>query len=352
MPIPNVVQFTAGTPTVSSFKYVNFYLGVQDQDYGLTSRTGFWAGITVQDDGYVFYYDKPSQGPSIYVADDEETAFNLMKMIDPPPLPPVPQPVGFYDYLLTLWGAGNKSDGVIINKNYENIITDNLYISFDPSSFMCTVYSADTPSTIKNMVLPELGFTTNNNTPNTALKVSDNGGILSFDGVTDRLLFFDLDLANSHLKFTGDVTYEFFIRLNELTGATIPIYYKSPLNEGSLSANSSNYLVYSYGNGTNAQTFQSTTTLTNNTWYHIVLVRDLTDTQKLYWYVNGSEDSNVSATYISAATSSESTTIFQNGISGSEYALADLGVLRIYNSVLTASQVSQNFNAQKSRFGL
>jgi hypothetical protein len=41
MPIPNVVQFTTGTPTVSSFKYMNFYLGVQDQDYGLNSVTKF-----------------------------------------------------------------------------------------------------------------------------------------------------------------------------------------------------------------------------------------------------------------------------------------------------------------------
>jgi hypothetical protein len=72
----------------------------------------------------------------------------------------------------------------------------------------------------------------------------------------------------------------------------------------------------------------------------------------LYWYINGSEDSNVSTNYSSAATSTDSTTIFKNGTSGSEYALADLGVLRIYNSALTAAQVSQNFNAQKSRFGL
>jgi hypothetical protein len=202
------------------------------------------------------------------------------------------------------------------------------------------------------MVLPDLGDVSNNMVGNTAeITQFNNQSILSFDGISDMFRFFDFNLYNFHLRFSGNVTYEFFIRFKELTGATIPMYYKSPVHEGSLSANSANKLVYSYGNGTNAQSFTATTTLTNNTWYHIVLVRDLTNTQKLYWYINGSEDKNESATYSSAATSSESTTIFQNGLSGQEFALADLGVLRIYNSALTAAQVLQNFNAQKSRFG-
>jgi hypothetical protein len=200
------------------------------------------------------------------------------------------------------------------------------------------------------MVVPNL-TETNNNLNNMAAKSSDFGGILSFDGADDKISIFDFGF-NTHLRFSGDVTYEFFVRIKELTGGTIPMYYKSPVHEGSLSANSANKLVYSYGDGTTAQTFTSTTALTNNNWYHIVLVRDFTNTAKLYWYINGSEDSNVQTNDNSAATSTDSTTIFRNGPGGQEYALADLGVLRIYNSALTAAQVSQNFNAQKSRFGL
>ena len=349
MPTPNVVQFTAGTPTVSSFKYNNFYLGVQNQDYGPTSTTNFWNGISVPNGGYIFYLNKETQGPSIYVAENEESAFNLMKMIYPPPFF---QPVAFYDYLLTLWQDGSRSNGIIVNKNYENIITDNLYISIDPSFYLCNVLSALTPTTIKNMVLPDLQLVSNNMVNNTANIIQfNNQSVLNFDGETDAFVFFDGGIFNSHLRFSGDVTYEFFVRLEELTGDTIPMYYKSPTHEGSLSANSANKLVYSYGTGTTAQIFTSTTALTNNIWYHIVLVRDFTNTGKLYWYINGSEDSNVYTTYISAATSTDSTTIFRNGPGGQEFALADLGVLRIYNSALTAAQVSQNFNAQKSRFG-
>jgi hypothetical protein len=351
MPIPNVIQFTAGTPTVSSFKYMNFYLGVQDQDYGPTSRTGFWAGRTIDTGQYLFYLDKPTQGPSIYVPQNDDDAKSILLQFYGNQIP-VEQQTTLSNILNALYGGLVRTDSIFLNKNYENIITDDLYISIDPSFYMCTVITGGTPGIIKNIALTQQNDVNYNNISNTALKISDNGGVLSFDGVTNRFNFFDLGFFNPHLRFSGDVTYEFFVRIKELTGTTVPIYYKSPIHEGTLSADSTNKLVYSYGNGTNSQTFQSTTTLTNNTWYHIVLVRDLTDTQKLYWYINGLEDKSESVTYSSAATSSESTTIFQNGFSGQEFALVDLGVLRIYGSALTATQVSQNFNAQKSRFGL
>ena len=35
-----------------------------------------------------------------------------------------------------------------------------------------------------------------------------------------------------------------------------------------------------------------------------------------------------------------------------EALLGDIAAIRIYNTALTAAQVTQNYNAQKSRFGL
>jgi hypothetical protein len=352
MPIPNVVQFTAGTPTVSSFKYNNFYMGVQNQDYGPTIVTNFWNGIEVPEGGYVIYFDKPTNGPSIYVPQNDEQARSILLQFYSEAIP-IGQQGSLASILNALYQGGVRTDSIILNKNYENIITDNLYISIDPSFYLCTTAASGvTPSSIKNMVLPDLSGVSNNMVANSAeVSQFNNQSILSFDGHSDRFIFLDFGF-NPHLKFSGDVTYEFFVRIKELTGGTIPMYYKSPVHEGSLSANSANKLVYSYGDGTTAQTFTSTTALTNNNWYHIVLVRDFTNNGKLYWYINGSEDSNVLTDYPNAATSNDSTTIFQNGFFGQDYTEADLGVLRIYNSALTAAQVSQNFNAQKSRFGL
>ena len=79
MPNPNKVQFSATTPSTSSLRYQNFYLGVQDQDYGPTSKTGFWNGISVPNGGYVLYFDKATQGPSIYVPNNDQDALSILK---------------------------------------------------------------------------------------------------------------------------------------------------------------------------------------------------------------------------------------------------------------------------------
>jgi len=352
MPNPNKIQFSATTPSISSLRYQNFYLGVQDQDYGPTSKTGYWNGISVPNGGYVIYFDKASQGPSIYVPNNDEEALSILKQFYGD-IVPLGQQGSLSSMITALYGNGSRNDSIIINKNYENIITENLYLSFDPSIYICQNLSAGTPSFIKNISYRTLTGLTNNMFGNSASINSQNGNILELDGVTDDYRYFDLGFVTD-LRFTGDVTYEFFIKIKDLTGGTpSPLYYKSPTGEGSLSADTSNKLVYSYGNGTNAQTFQSTSALTNNTWYHIVMVRDLTNTNKLYFYLNGVEDSNTTATYSTATVSTDSTAFFVNGFpSGTRYTFADLGVLRLYNSALTAAQVSQNFNAQKSRFGL
>lgn len=353
MPNPNVVQFSLTTPSASSLRYQNFYLGVQDQDYGPTNQTGYWNGISVPNGGYVLYFDKPTQGPSIYVPTNESEALSILLMFYNDVLAPIGQNNNLYDAITALYSNGSRNDSIIVNRNYESIITDNMYLSFDPSFYMCQVLSAGTPNSIKNLSYRLLTGLTNNMFSNTASISNTNGTIIQLDGVADDFIYFDLGFQTD-LRFTGNVTYEFFIKIKDLTGGTpSPLYYKSPKGEGSLSANTSNKLVYSYGDGTNAQTFESSAALTNNTWYHIVMVRDLTNTNKLYFYINGVEDSNTVATYSSATASIDSTAFFVNGFpGGTRYTFADLGVLRLYDSALTATQVSQNFNAQKSRFGL
>lgn len=351
MPNPNKVQFSATTPSISALRYVNFYLGVQDQDYGPTSKTGFWNGISVPNGGYVIYFDKATQGPSIYVANNDSDALSVLKQFYGN-IVPLNQQGSLSSMISALYGGGDRTDSIILNKNYENIITNNLFICFDPSVYMCQVQTTGNPSLIKNISNKLIDAQTNNMFSNGSSVSVENGLILQFDGVDDRIFSFDFNLYTD-LRFTGDVTYEFFIKIKDLTGGTpSPLYFKSPIGEGSLSANTSNKLVYSYGNGTTAQTFESTNALTNNTWYHIVMVRDLSNTSKLYFYLNGVEDSNTSATYSTAAVTSDSTVFFQNGLVGTRYTFADLGVLRLYKSALTAAQVLQNFNAQKSRFGL
>ena len=62
----NPVKFSGTTPTQPFVRNKNFYIGTKG-DYGPTSSTGFYAGITPPGGGYTLYRNKASQGPSIMV---------------------------------------------------------------------------------------------------------------------------------------------------------------------------------------------------------------------------------------------------------------------------------------------
>lgn len=82
-----------------------------------------------------------------------------------------------------------------------------------------------------------------------------------------------------------------------------------------------------------------------NTWQFITLVRD-GGSHKLY--IDGEISDTVQATAKNISTSN----VYLGWGWGSEYTPQTRGPVLMYNRALTASEVLQNFNAQKSRFGL
>jgi hypothetical protein len=91
---------------------------------------------------------------------------------------------------------------------------------------------------------------------------------------------------------------------------------------------------------------------TNNTWYYVVFTGGLeSGTIVTRIYVNG----NLITTQNEGITSLPNTNEYfiGTGESGSSHNFSGrIGNVRIFNRVLTAQEVSQNFNATKSRFGL
>ena len=93
----------------------------------------------------------------------------------------------------------------------------------------------------------------------------------------------------------------------------------------------------------------SATTLTTNTWYSVVGTYD-GNIFKLY--INGVQDANT--TSISGSITSYNTPVQVGrwGTQGSQYLNGKVALAQIYNRALSATEVQQNFNALRGRYGI
>lgn len=76
----NKIKTTGATSLASAKRNTNFSIGVNGyDDYGPTSVTGFYNGITPPVSGYTIYKHKASGGPSINVASNDEECIFFLK---------------------------------------------------------------------------------------------------------------------------------------------------------------------------------------------------------------------------------------------------------------------------------
>ena len=177
---------------------------------------------------------------------------------------------------------------------------------------------------------------------------SSNGGSIVFDGSNDYVstnytaTFQDFTLCgfvkadNPNGKNWEDIIDSY--DLDSSDWCRITLYQGKPSLE--IDANSSRSSV------------TSSTIATADQWYHIVGVRSGTTG---YLYINGilNKQNSVTGNVISADTDSQ---FFIGNISRptslSEGWNGNIAQVSIYNRALTASEIQQNFNATRSRFGI
>ena len=98
----------------------------------------------------------------------------------------------------------------------------------------------------------------------------------------------------------------------------------------------------------------ASSSFTDNNWYHVVGTFERSGSARVY--VNGVEKSSVSSTTANGRTitpSSQTAGICRQGAAAfSFYTGARVAITRIYNRNLTSTEVAQNFNAERIRFGI
>tara|TARA_R100000951_G_scaffold90012_2_gene78128 strand:- start:5 stop:670 length:666 start_codon:yes stop_codon:yes gene_type:complete len=216
-----------------------------------------------------------------------------------------------------------------------DIVTDGLIYDIDPGSERS--YSGS-GSSVNNLVgTPNATFV---NTPGFS---SSNGGIWEFDGVDDYAELGTVDLTGG---FTLEVfcypeSYNFGIWGQGITS----------LNKGLhlISNNNSRGMVYGfYGNDNDYGNYVPAL----NNWYHWVFTYNGTSFAKAF-YADGvlqTPTSSVQNEYTQPASQLRLMTPYS--ASPTTPADGNVACARVYDRPISLAEVNQNFNAQRSRFGI
>jgi hypothetical protein len=107
-----------------------------------------------------------------------------------------------------------------------------------------------------------------------------------------------------------------------------------------------------YVNNSGTFTFSTTGTLLINTWYNLV---GNADSSAVRMYVNGvlsNSSTGISGTIVNNANSIIGWGIDPRFATGGRFFNGSIANAAVYNRTLSASEILQNYNATKTRFGL
>ena len=379
-------------------KNTTFSVGVSGgDDYGPTNLKGFYKGIIPPAGGYTIYIHKEVQGPSIHVAHNDEQCIFFLKSFGA---------TGTTISEVLAWSTGRTDLWV---QTEEILLSDLSNITPQPTDTPTptptvtstptptpTVTSTPTPTpTITNTPIPETSTPTPTptatSTPTIINPISsglelyyDPSNSLSYPGSGTTL--YDLSPSAVNASISGSPTdsgnwFTFTGTQNIQTGNlaglysgwqhTLEIWFNAsaagavfsdtgsgPTNTG---YHSTGLEVYSIGPVylTNAMLWSSAGvtrvgggTVSLNNWYQ--LVRVYNGSNLAYAYLNKVKSSDTSISWITPSPGwylnfgASETTKFSNGSAFQ----GKLGVIRLYNRVLSQSEITQNFDAEKSKYGL
>ena len=219
------------------------------------------------------------------------------------------------------------------------IITNGLVLSLDAANVKSYPGTGTTWSDLS--CNNYTGTLTNGPTFNAA-----NMGSIVFDGTNDYTDFSDFSLDNQFafccwIKTSSTSFSQLIARGN--TGDTAGVYLAVNLSSGLLAAGGNN------GSGWNSNSI-STITINDNRWHYVVGVYNQTS-NNCTGYVDGILGTTISLTFDSNSYTPKNTKIGKNQTGSSQYYNGNIALSQIYNRTITSTEVLQNYNATKSRFG-
>lgn len=316
--------------------------------YGLTSSVDVWVQYAVVGDSssQTYYINDKQVGNSVpYGISGTTTHWGLGNNAI------AGQPFGyvgnmmFYSKKLTLSEIKQNYDAlkhVYVNGNF---VVDNLRLYFNPDSYLSYPSSG---TTINDLSGNSLNGTLSNTT--------FNKSYFTFNGSNSTLSSPDSALIEPG---SGDFTVEVWVNHSVIAGSSRCILSKTDGGNAAdwgygLRTSSSGATFMEIGNGSTSTTSPSYT-LSTNTWYQVVGVFTNISSNSIELYVNGVSRGSSSHSFASVRNTTSSLSIgsFNNNIGGfGQWVNGKIGIVRLYSSALSASDVSKNFEANRSIYGI
>jgi len=227
---------------------------------------------------------------------------------------------------------------------YPNIVKSGLVLNFDANDRTSYPSSGSTWYDIS-------GYSNNGTLTNSPIFGTANGGLITFDGVNDYV-----DFGNNTTLYNASdsaFTQEFAIRLKSNAATDKTIFRVDDWSRISTQISTSQFkFIIGYNNPTDTLIYNGT--FAYNQWYIITTVWSKLNTQKIY--INGvlvAQRTPTISSYTGVTGTSGGANIGRGHTDPyTNYLNFDMSTFRHYNKVLTDTEILQNFNATKSRFGL
>jgi hypothetical protein len=322
----NPIKYSTGSESLA-LKKGNFYIGTGDVGKGPTSTTGYYNGITPPSGGYAIYLNKETGGPSIYTASNDAQLISLTNSIAGTSYTTVNECLVYF--------AG-QTDKMVLNRDYEGIVTDGLVTHLDAG--LTTSYPKNGTTWYDNSISGINGTLLNGPT-------YSNNAIIT-DGANDYIQIFQSgDLT------TESWTFRFVAKQTSYDGNRRTFFGLS--NNGNFAFRVFNWQIWSnseyvyvsfIGNGTSYNSISYSSASSSE------ILKDycVTITPSLVTYYEN-------AASIATATFTTMRYTFNRiwlATRGNQNLDGEFYLLSAYNRELSLSEIQQNYNAQKGRFGL
>jgi hypothetical protein len=332
--MPNAIKYSTTIPTGSLLKGT-VALGVTTASIsGPTSTTGWYYGPNPVAGKYQIIETAASGDPDVYCPQSDAELIQFVKTKGA-------TGANTASLSASLAWIGTQSNLMAANFEYENIVTDGLVLNLDAG------FVGSYP-TINTTWYDISGNNTTGSLVNGPTYTSSYSGSIVFDGVDDGISIPNSNTLGKSLSYTtcawvkyNNSGYTSWMMLTDSVDYGSGGGYMMWLNDSTPSIGK---LLCSYDGNWQYGTVR----IFPNTWTYVTITKD---SNVVSFYVNGvfdvtrnySFNNNLSITEVNIAYSSRNTGYRLNG---------NVGISQIYNRALSATEVSQNYNAQKGRFGL